>query len=67
MKPFNVKEVATRLGISPLRVRQLINSGELAAFSPGGHRLFVTPEDLAAFIALKRVKPTTGAAGEVAR
>jgi len=50
MKPLSLSDVAIQLGLSAQRVRQLIHSGELPAFCPGGSRWRVTPEALRAFI-----------------
>jgi len=60
MKPFTVSAVSLLLGLSVQRVRQLIKSGELPAFRPGGSRWRIDPAALQAFIdASRNAKPST--------
>lgn len=54
MKPFTVSAVSLLLGLSVQRVRQLIKSGELPAFRPGGSRWRIDPAALQTFMDSRR-------------
>ena len=54
-----VSEVADMLSVSKKSVRALINRGELPAFRPTQRGTRVRRRDVYAFLANRRVKPTT--------
>jgi len=56
MRYLPVKEVATRLDVTPRRVQALIKQGRLKAVKVSGVWL-ITPEDLAALKILKSGRP----------
>jgi len=62
MKPLSVSDVAVALGLSVQRVRELIHSGELPAFCPGGSRWRVEPAALQTFIEARRNSSSTSTA-----
>ena len=48
-KPFDLKQAAEFLGLKPSYLYSLVHFGKLAAYKPGGKKLFFRQSDLEAY------------------
>jgi excisionase family DNA binding protein len=55
-EPFTVREAAEELGISETLVRNLIHSGQLAAYRYGPRKIVIYRNDLKAFRQSRRIE-----------